>query len=191
MLVDTGSSADILYLSTYDKLVLPPNILQPMNTPLTRFTGQSVYPKGMATLDFIVGSGTKKSTIKAQFTVIDIQDSAHNGLIGRSILTALRAIVSPAYLKMKFPTARGIGEICGNQKKARMCYQTLFPPLGQESGRSKKRSRENHQEVMSTRGETQKENDNSPKEREDLRKSVPHEEIMKVPFTAMEPEKTL
>ncbi|GAA0150727.1 hypothetical protein LIER_37168 [Lithospermum erythrorhizon] len=72
MLVDTGSSADILYLSTYDKLGLPCNMLQPMHTPLTGFTRHSFYPKGMVTLDFTVGSSNKKSTIRAQFTVVDI-----------------------------------------------------------------------------------------------------------------------
>ncbi|GAA0158315.1 hypothetical protein LIER_38616 [Lithospermum erythrorhizon] len=157
MLVDTGSSADVLNLSTYDKLRLPRNMLQQMHTPLI---------------------------------VIDIQDSTYNGLIERPILTALTEIVSPLHLKMKFPTTRGIGEICGNQKKARMCYQTSVPPLGKEKEKSKKRIRENHPEVMSMRGENYKENDNSPKERENLKRLVPHEEIVKVPFAEKEPKKT-
>ncbi|GAA0184158.1 hypothetical protein LIER_31447 [Lithospermum erythrorhizon] len=59
-----------------------------------------------------------------------------------------------------------------------MCYQMLVPSLGREPENSKKRDRENNPEVMSTKGETQKENDNSPKERESLRKPVPHEEIV-------------
>ncbi|GAA0181604.1 hypothetical protein LIER_30258 [Lithospermum erythrorhizon] len=42
MLVDTGSSIDILYLSTYDKLGFPYNVLQPMHMPLTGFTRNSV-----------------------------------------------------------------------------------------------------------------------------------------------------
>ncbi|GAA0163581.1 hypothetical protein LIER_19410 [Lithospermum erythrorhizon] len=44
ILVDTGISANILYLSTYDKLGLSRNMLRPMHTPLTEFTGHSVYP---------------------------------------------------------------------------------------------------------------------------------------------------
>ncbi|GAA0152927.1 hypothetical protein LIER_11286 [Lithospermum erythrorhizon] len=62
MLVDTRSSTHILYLSMYDKLGLPRNMLQPMNTALVGFTGHSIYPKGIATLDFTVGSDNKKST---------------------------------------------------------------------------------------------------------------------------------
>ncbi|GAA0155334.1 hypothetical protein LIER_13088 [Lithospermum erythrorhizon] len=115
MLLDTDSSADILYLSTYDKLV-------------------------------------------------DIAESSYNGLIGIPILTALRAIVSPLHLKMKFTTTRGIREICGNQKKTRMCYQTSVPSLGKDLGKSKKRSRENHPEMISTKGEAHQQDHNSPRE---------------------------
>ncbi|GAA0152569.1 hypothetical protein LIER_11018 [Lithospermum erythrorhizon] len=43
---------------------------------------------------------------------------------------------------------------------------------------------------MSTRGETQKEKNNSLKERENLKKPIPHEEIVKVPFAKEKPEKT-
>ncbi|GAA0159711.1 hypothetical protein LIER_16425 [Lithospermum erythrorhizon] len=82
MLVDTGSSADILYLSTYDKLGLSRNRLQPMHILLIGFTGHSVYPKGMATLDFTVGSGNKKSMIRAQFTIVDIPDLSYYRSIG-------------------------------------------------------------------------------------------------------------
>ncbi|GAA0157640.1 hypothetical protein LIER_14867 [Lithospermum erythrorhizon] len=72
MLVDTGSSTDILYLSTFDKLQLPRNLLQPLHTLLIGFTSHSINVMGMVTLDFIVGAGIKVSTIRAQFTVVDI-----------------------------------------------------------------------------------------------------------------------
>ncbi|GAA0168124.1 hypothetical protein LIER_40500 [Lithospermum erythrorhizon] len=93
----------------------------------------------MTTMDFTVGSGNKKSTTRAQFIVVDILDSSYNGLIGRPILTALRAIVCPLDLKLKFLTVGGIGEI---------------------------------------------------RERENLKRPVPHAEIVKVPFDKEEPEKT-
>ncbi|GAA0140578.1 hypothetical protein LIER_01894 [Lithospermum erythrorhizon] len=111
MLVDTDSSADILYLSTYEKLGLNRNMLQPMHTLLTGFIGHSV-------------SGHP--------------DSSYNGLIGQPILTALRAIVSPLHLKSKFPTAEGIGEISANQKKVECGIKHRFLPW--ERNRRKRRS---------------------------------------------------
>ncbi|GAA0152667.1 hypothetical protein LIER_11088 [Lithospermum erythrorhizon] len=89
MLVDMGSSADILYLAAYDRLGLPRNLLKPSCTHLTGYIGHSIYPVGIAELDF---------------TVVDISNPSYNCLNGHPILTALRAIVSPLYLKMKFPT---------------------------------------------------------------------------------------
>ncbi|GAA0176342.1 hypothetical protein LIER_29351 [Lithospermum erythrorhizon] len=71
-----------------------------------------------------------------------------------------------------------------------MCYQTSVPPLGKESEKSRKSGPENHPEVMTTRSEAQNESDNAPKERENLKRPVHHEEIVKVPFDKKEPEKT-
>ncbi|GAA0156633.1 hypothetical protein LIER_14082 [Lithospermum erythrorhizon] len=85
ILYDKESSTDILYLSTHDKLHLPRSHIQPIATLLTGFTGHVVYPLGIATLDLTVGTGNKTTTIKAQFTVVDINDPSYNGLIGRPI----------------------------------------------------------------------------------------------------------
>ncbi|GAA0142241.1 hypothetical protein LIER_03187 [Lithospermum erythrorhizon] len=43
---------------------------------------------------------------------------------------------------------------------------------------------------MSTKGEAQQQDDNSPRERENLKRPVSHEEIVKVPFAEGELEKT-
>ncbi|GAA0138365.1 hypothetical protein LIER_00124 [Lithospermum erythrorhizon] len=116
MLVDTGSSADILYLRAYDKLGLARKHLKPVATLLTGFTGHSIHPMGVAELDVTVRKGSRMVTVRASFTVVDIADPSYNGLIGRPLLTALRAIVSHLRLKMKFPTPGGIGEIIGDQR---------------------------------------------------------------------------
>ncbi|GAA0183365.1 hypothetical protein LIER_30788 [Lithospermum erythrorhizon] len=72
MLVHTGSSKDILYLSTFDKLCLPRSMIHPMRIPLTGFTGHSVYPPGVETLTVTMGTGSTSTTIRAHITVVDI-----------------------------------------------------------------------------------------------------------------------
>ncbi|GAA0157623.1 hypothetical protein LIER_14852 [Lithospermum erythrorhizon] len=68
--------------------------------------------------------------------MVDIPDSSYNVLIGRPILTAIKAIVSPVHIKHKFPTAGGIGEMSGDQKCVCVCYQASIPSAnpGRKSG---------------------------------------------------------
>ena len=55
ILVDNGSSADIIYLPTFQQLKLDPGRLCPFDSPLVSFSGDRVYPKGIVTLTVIVG----------------------------------------------------------------------------------------------------------------------------------------
>ena len=50
ILVDNGSSADIVYLSAFQQLKLDPRRLCPFDFPLVSFSGDRVYPKGIVTL---------------------------------------------------------------------------------------------------------------------------------------------
>ncbi|GAA0174279.1 hypothetical protein LIER_27704 [Lithospermum erythrorhizon] len=151
--------------------------------------GHVIYPVGIITLEFTVGIGDRTSKIKTQFTVVDIDDPSYNGLIGRPILIALRAIVSPLHLKMKFPTAGGIEEVCGNQKRARICYQASVPPVNKPTVETRKKCcRESQLEIRTVRKE--EENDNSPKERQNLKRPIPHEEVEEVPFNPANVERT-
>lgn len=48
--------------------------------------------------------------------------SAFNVIIGRPTLQQFGAITSFQYLKMKFPTDQGVGEVQGTQALTRSCY---------------------------------------------------------------------
>ena len=60
-------------------------------------------------------------TVVANFLIVDCP-STINGMIGRSILKALKAVTSIYHLTVKFPTSEGIGEVRGNQYNSRECY---------------------------------------------------------------------
>ncbi|GAA0159260.1 hypothetical protein LIER_16081 [Lithospermum erythrorhizon] len=188
MLVDAGSSADILYLGAYDRLGLPRNLLKPACTLLTGFT--SIYPVGIADFDFTVGEAPRTVTIRASFTLVDISYPSYNGLIGSLILTALRAIVSPLHLKMKFPTTRGLGKASGDQKRARVCYQMSVPRDNslKEPPKQKRHKRNSRGVMKMTHPLVEK--DNSPQERESIKKGSPDEELKVVSFSEQQPEKT-
>ena len=56
ILVDNGSSADIIYLPTFQQLKLDPRRLCSFDSPLISFNGDRVYPKGIMMLTVIVGT---------------------------------------------------------------------------------------------------------------------------------------
>ena len=56
ILMDNGSSADIIYLFTFQQLKLDPGRLRSFESPLVSFNGDKVYPKGIVTLTATVGS---------------------------------------------------------------------------------------------------------------------------------------
>ena len=56
ILVDNGSSADIIYLPAFQQLKLDPKRLRPFESPLVGFSGDRVYPRSIVTLIVIVGT---------------------------------------------------------------------------------------------------------------------------------------
>ena len=121
ILVDSGSSADILFVEAYDKLSLGRERLQHIRSPLIGFSGEKVYPLGSITLPVTAGAVPQSSTVMVNFLIIDCP-SAYNIILGRPALNTLRAVPSTYHLILCFPTPNGVGEIRGDQLAARECY---------------------------------------------------------------------
>ena len=125
VLVDNGSSADIIYLSAFQQLKLDQRRLRPFDSPLVSFSGDKVYPKGIVTLTVTAGSHPFQVTNKHNFLVVD-SPLSYNVIIGRPTLNRWKAATSTYCLKVKFPTEQGVGEIKGDQVLARECYQAVL-----------------------------------------------------------------
>ena len=108
VLVDNGSSADIMYMTTYQQLRLDPKRLRSFNSPLVSFNGDKIYPRGNITLSITVGTHPAQVTIQVDFLVADCL-SSYNVILERPILNRLKAVTSTYCLKMKFPTPNGVG----------------------------------------------------------------------------------
>ena len=121
ILVDNGSSADIIYLPAFQQLKLDPKRLRPFESPLVSFSGDRVYPKGIVTLTVTMGAQPKQLTRQLDFLVVDCP-SSYNVIIGKPTLNRWKAATSTYYLKVKFPMDNGVSEVRGDQILARKCY---------------------------------------------------------------------
>ena len=110
MLVDNGSTVDNIYLDAYKRMGLIESELSPTTSPFYGFTGDHMIPKGTIKLVVMVGEHSPVSTVMTKFLVVDCP-SAFNGVIGTSLLKALKAVTSIYHLTMKFPTAKGTGKV--------------------------------------------------------------------------------
>ncbi|XP_059434624.1 uncharacterized protein LOC132167629 [Corylus avellana] len=121
ILVDNRSSVDILYWYAFKNLNLGQEKIIPTSCPLMGFTGEQFQLVESIELLVIAGSYPRQVMVMVRFLLVN-RPSAYNAIIGRTTLNKLRAITSTPHLKMKFPMDHGVGEVRGDQRAARQCY---------------------------------------------------------------------
>ncbi|XP_024017308.1 uncharacterized protein LOC112090382 [Morus notabilis] len=85
ILVDNGSSVDLLYSDCLEKMGIHEGQLERTTRPLYGFTGDSVIPQGTIRLPITAGEKPRQATTMANFVVIK-GGSQYNAVIGRPTL---------------------------------------------------------------------------------------------------------
>ena len=103
LLMDNGSSTDILYYPTFQKIRVDRECLQPSDVSLEGFCGTKVIPIGTITLPVTIGTYPQQLTKEVNFLIVDCS-FVYNTIIGHPTLNTWRVATSTYHLLVKFPT---------------------------------------------------------------------------------------
>ncbi|GMN23534.1 hypothetical protein TIFTF001_040470 [Ficus carica] len=113
ILVDNGSSADILFLTALKEMDISKSQIEKAAMTLVGFNGKSTQVVGKIQLHVFVGGENKLTT----FFVMD-SASIYIIILSHQWIHSLKAVPSTYHQVISFPTKRGIREINGDQVAA-------------------------------------------------------------------------
>jgi len=102
VLMDQESSADVMFLTTFNQLQLSTNQLRPYTGCLYGFAGDEVEVRGHIELRTTFTDGASSRTANIRYLVVNAP-SAYNILLGRPALNRLGAVPSTRHMKVKLP----------------------------------------------------------------------------------------
>ncbi|KAM3296191.1 hypothetical protein ACQJBY_038502 [Aegilops geniculata] len=121
VLVDGGSSINILYRDTLTKLGLEAKDLEPTRTIFHGIVpGLSCSPIGRIRLNVLIGDSNHFRREPIWFEVVDLS-SAYHALVGRPELAKFMVVPHYAYLKMKLPGPKGLITVTDDYRKSLDC----------------------------------------------------------------------
>ena len=121
VLIDGGSSINILYRDTLEKLGVSATSLQPSRMVFHGIVpGHAGSSMGHIRHDVLFGTKDNHCRESVLFEVVD-HTSAYHAILGRPALAKFMAVPHYAYLKMKLPGPRGIITISGDYKRSIAC----------------------------------------------------------------------
>ena len=107
VLVDNGSSANIIFASAFNKMGIGREKLEPVNAHLRGFCGERVLPLRSAQLVLTLGDPPCQATTAVRFLIMEAP-SAYNILLGRPSLNVIRVVPSAYHMVIKFPTVNEV-----------------------------------------------------------------------------------
>ncbi|KMT19209.1 hypothetical protein BVRB_1g013910 [Beta vulgaris subsp. vulgaris] len=138
VLIDSGSSADIITLVCLRKLKYEEKDLTPIDQPLVGFGGQSVHPLGSVKLPTRMGEKKAGRNVIVDSLVVDTS-LPYNVIIGRPTLNKVKAAISTYQLLLQFEGDDGkAARLFGDQKSARECYVNSLKSKTEEATRKRK-----------------------------------------------------
>jgi hypothetical protein len=126
ILVYNGSSTDILFLKTFEKMNLSQHMLHPPEYPLQGFRGKPIKPVGKVPLPVSFGDLDNGRTKTLTFDVVDIYHP-YLAIFGRGFMNKFDAVIRQQFLCMKIPAPKGVIIVFGDQQEARNIEKGHIP----------------------------------------------------------------
>lgn len=116
VLIDQGSSVEVMYPNLFKGLGLKNKDLSKYDTPLMGFDGRMVIPEGQISLPV----NMEGKEVMVTFIVVT-SFSPYTSILGRLWIHAMGTVPSTLHVKVKFCTEQGIVIVRGSQQEARQC----------------------------------------------------------------------
>jgi hypothetical protein len=126
ILVNGGSSTDIIFTATIDAMKIDRKLLGRAEHPLYGFGGKPIHSIGRIVLPVSFRTVNNARTKQIAFDVVDIH-YPYNTLFGRGTLKAFEAVISYSYLCIKMPAINGVITVHGDQTEARNIEKEYTP----------------------------------------------------------------
>jgi hypothetical protein len=118
VLVDNGSTAEILFLSAFDQMDFDRKQLKKVSKPLYGFGGKRIKPVGSISILVSFGNLRNARTEYITFDVVDM-NYPYNTIFDRGLLNTFEAALHSVYLCLKISAALGVILVHGNHKDVR------------------------------------------------------------------------
>ena len=118
VLMDGGSSLNLLYRDTIRKMGINPSRIKPTKTTFKGvIPGVEARCMGSITLEVVFGSSDNFRSEELIFDIVPFR-SGYHALLGRTTFARFNAVPHYAYLKLKMPGPRSVITVNGNTEGA-------------------------------------------------------------------------
>ena len=118
VLMDGGSSLNLLYQDTVRKMGIDPSRIKPTKTTFKGvIPGVEASCTGSVTLEVVFGSLNNFRSEELLFDIVPFR-SGYHALLGRTAFAKFNVIPHYAYLKLKMPGPRGVITVNGNTERS-------------------------------------------------------------------------
>ncbi|CAD6257622.1 unnamed protein product [Miscanthus lutarioriparius] len=113
ILIDNGSSADILFIKPFEQMNLDKRTLEPAGNSLFGFGGKKIDALRKKAISVSVVEGEKVRTETITFDIVNM-DYPYTAIFGRGVLSRFEIVIKQSYLCMKMPSPFGIIAVHGD-----------------------------------------------------------------------------